>query len=161
MKKAFKNHIILVAFLSIFLNGFAFAQNFEDIKLNETFQNQPLKDFLIVLQEKYGLKVFYKKSWIEPFQITKTFKDTPLLQALNNIFYEHELTYKLFQDDGIIVFRKSMDVRQVYFWKILKINSVENVGFTLSDLKGKVEITIEGYTNQNEFFKTSKTIEIK
>ena len=148
MKKAFKNHIILVAFLSIFLNGFAFAQNFEDIKLNETFQNQPLKDFLIVLQEKYGLKVFYKESWIEPFKINKTFKDTPLLQALNNVFYEHELTYKLFQDDGIIVLRKSMDVSSAFDEQsqVMVIGNPLNLGrFKAGTLKGRV---IDGKTGE-------------
>ncbi len=114
MKLIKLNHIILVAILFIFLTGRSFAQNVNEIKLNESFQNQPLKDFLTTIHEKYGLKVFYKESWIEPFTITKTFENTPLLQALNNVFYEHDLTYMLFQEHGIIVYRKSLDVRSKF-----------------------------------------------
>lgn len=130
MKSAFLNHIIFVAFLILILNRSVVAQPVNEIKINETFQNQPLKDFLTVLHGKYGLKVFYKESWIEPYFITRTFENTPLLQALNNVFYEHELTYSLFQDDGIIVFRKSQDVRSNFDEQsqILIIGDPLNVG---------------------------------
>ena len=53
------------------------------------------------------------------------------------------------------------DMRQTYFWDILDTNSIDNIGFNLSDRKGKVEITVEGFTGNNEFFMTSKTIEVK
>jgi hypothetical protein len=67
LKPAFLNHIIFVTFFITCLSYGSDAQKVGEIKINETFQNQPLKDFLTVLQEKYGLKVFYKESWVEPF----------------------------------------------------------------------------------------------
>ncbi|HSM49431.1 MAG TPA: FecR domain-containing protein, partial [Draconibacterium sp.] len=130
MKPAFLNHIIIVTFFITCLSYISDAQKIGEIKITETFQNQPLKDFLNELQDKYGLKVFYKESWVEPFSITRTFENTPLLQALNNVFYNHELTYSLFQDDGIIVFRKSMDVRSKFDEQsqILVIGDPMNIG---------------------------------
>jgi hypothetical protein len=56
---------------------------------------------------------------------------------------------------------KHPDMSQTCFWDLLKTNSLNNVGFTLSDRKGKVEISVEGFTGENEFFKTSTTIEVK
>ena len=53
------------------------------------------------------------------------------------------------------------DMRQTYFWDILNSNSLNDIAFTLSDRKGKVEISVEGFTGDNEFFKTSTTIEVK
>ena len=53
------------------------------------------------------------------------------------------------------------DMRQTFFWEILNTNSISNIGFNLSDRKGKVEISVEGFSANNEFFKTSKTIEVK
>jgi hypothetical protein len=53
------------------------------------------------------------------------------------------------------------DMRQTCFWDILNTNFLNNVEFTLSGRKGKVEITVEGFTGDNEFFKTSTTIEVK
>jgi len=64
LKPAFLKPIIFVAVLILILNRSVVAQPVNEIKINETFQNQPLKDFLTVLHEKYGLKVFYKESWI-------------------------------------------------------------------------------------------------
>ena len=148
MKSAFLNHIIFVAFLILILNGSVAAQPVNEIKINETFQNQPLKDFLTVLHEKYGLKVFYKESWVEPYFLTRTFENTPLLQALNNVFYEHELTYSIFQDDGIVVFRKSMDVRSKFdeLSQMLVIGDPLNVGrYKTATLKGRV---LDGKTGE-------------
>jgi hypothetical protein len=53
------------------------------------------------------------------------------------------------------------DMRQVSFWELLNTESFKDFSFILSDRKGKVEISIEGFTAENEFFKASKTIEVK
>jgi hypothetical protein len=53
------------------------------------------------------------------------------------------------------------DMRQVYFWELLGADSLKNFSFILSDRKGKIEISVEGFTADNEYFKTSKTIEVK
>lgn len=148
MKPAFLNHIIFIVFFITCQSYMSDAQKINEIKITETFQNQPLSDFLTVLQNKYGLKVFYKESWVEPFSITRTFENTPLLQALNNVFYNHELNYSLFQDDGIIVFRKSMDVRSRFDEQsqILVIGDPINVGrYKTATLKGRV---LDGKTGE-------------
>jgi len=52
------------------------------------------------------------------------------------------------------------DTRQVFLWH--KTNRVpENFSFILSDRKGEVKITIEGFTVDNRYFKSSKTITVK
>lgn len=53
------------------------------------------------------------------------------------------------------------DMRQVYYWKLLEADSLENIGFNLSDRKGKIEISVEGFSMNNEFFQSSKIIEVK
>ncbi|MCF6333330.1 MAG: TonB-dependent receptor [Draconibacterium sp.] len=148
MKTIFINRILQVTLLFILLNGVLAAQNISDIKITGSFQNQPLKNFLNVLQDKYGLKVFYKDSWVEPFTITKTFQDTPLLQALNNVFYGHELTFDFFQNDGIVVFRKVSDTRSRYddLSQLLIIGDPMNIGrYKTAKLKGRV---IDGKTGE-------------
>ncbi len=148
MKPAFFNHIVIVVFLIAWLNGEVAGQVVSEIRITESFQNKPLKEFLAVLHEKYGLKVFYKESWIEPYSITRTFQNTPLLQALNNVFYEHELTFYLFQDDGVVIFRKSMDVRSKFDEQsqILVIGDPLNIGrFKTATMKGRV---LDGKTGE-------------
>jgi len=53
------------------------------------------------------------------------------------------------------------DMRQTLIWDIMNTSSLDNIDFTLSDRKGKVEISVEGFTVDNEFFKTSVIIEVK
>lgn len=53
------------------------------------------------------------------------------------------------------------DIRQVYYWSILNTDEPKEIEFYLSDLKGKIEISVEGVTNTNEAVKVSKLIEVK
>ena len=117
------------------------AQNVEDVRLTERFQEQPMREFLEILRQKYHVKVFYKESWVAPFTITKTFVDVPLIQALNDVFGESELSYTLFQDNAVAVFRRAMDTRSKYdeFSQLLVIGDPINIGRHKSAvLKGRV-----------------------
>lgn len=53
------------------------------------------------------------------------------------------------------------DFRQNYLWEELTGNEEIDFEFQLSDVKGKVEIIVEGYTKTNEYFRTSKLLEVK
>lgn len=53
------------------------------------------------------------------------------------------------------------DIRQVYYWDTINTNTSKNVSFILSDLKGQVEIAIEGVDKNNQAFKVSKRIEVQ
>jgi hypothetical protein len=53
------------------------------------------------------------------------------------------------------------DVRNVFLWENKNYFSNSTFDFQLSDLKGQVEITVEGITKNNEVFRASKLIEVK
>jgi hypothetical protein len=53
------------------------------------------------------------------------------------------------------------DVRQNFLWEVLEQGVTNNFSFYLSDVKGTVEISVEGVTKGNKVFKSSKTIEVK
>jgi len=50
------------------------------------------------------------------------------------------------------------DVRQVYLWEQYNSEIKRDFTFYLADLKGSVEISIEGITNTGEIFKSSKIV---
>ncbi len=142
------NQILLVISLLLLSGRFVVAQNINEIKLNETYQNQPLEDFLSDLQNKYNLKVFYKPAWVSPYTINNKFENTPLVQALNNVFFDHELNYDIFQDNGIVVFRRIADTRSNYdsFSQTLVIGNPMNLGrYKNARLSGRV---IDGKTGE-------------
>lgn len=53
------------------------------------------------------------------------------------------------------------DIRQINFWQLTETGKNQQVEFYLSDLKGKIEISVEGATSDNSIFKSSKIIEVK
>lgn len=53
------------------------------------------------------------------------------------------------------------DIRPVYLWELLSPDTKSSFRFFLSDIKGKVEISLEGLTKNNTSFKASKIIEVK
>lgn len=53
------------------------------------------------------------------------------------------------------------DVRQVYFWKIMDTAAPETFDFFLSDITGKIEVSVEGINDKNEFEKYAKIIVVK
>lgn len=53
------------------------------------------------------------------------------------------------------------DMRQVFLWDIIDMDINDEFEFYLSDRKGDVEITIEGFTFSKEYFKSSKIIKVK
>ena len=53
------------------------------------------------------------------------------------------------------------DMRQVFLWDFIDMDINDVFEFYLSDRKGDVEITIEGFTVNKEYFKSSKIIKVK
>lgn len=124
------------------------AQDPGEIILNEHFENQPLQDFLETLESKYNLKVFYKKEWVNDIVITREFIETPLIQALNNLFLNTEMSFSFFQDNGIIVYPKDRESgnRMFEFAQVLIIGNPLNLGrYKTAILKGKV---VDGKTGE-------------
>jgi len=80
------------------------AQNQGEILIDGTYRDQPLQVFFDSLETKYNLQFFYKQEWLAPHSINKSFRNTPLIQALNNIFLDNELTFRFFQDNGVVIY---------------------------------------------------------
>ncbi len=53
------------------------------------------------------------------------------------------------------------DIRQNYLWERVPNSKPVSYSFYLSDLKGEIEISVEGFDNENKVFKASKIIEVK
>ncbi|WP_297091560.1 carboxypeptidase-like regulatory domain-containing protein [uncultured Draconibacterium sp.] len=117
------------------------AQQLGEIKISGSYHNQALSDFVKDLEKNYNLRVYYKEAWLANYTINKQFNNTPLLQALNNLFFEHDLTYEFFQDNGIVIFRRSADTRSKFddYTQTLVVGNPMNLGrYKTALLKGRV-----------------------
>ena len=98
---------LFLLFVFLFSGVFnCYSQQPEEIKINGSFVNQPFSDFVLLLEKEYRLKVYFKQSWIDGAKITAQFLDTPLTQALNMAVEGQQLSWRFFQDDGILIYRK-------------------------------------------------------
>jgi hypothetical protein len=113
LKKLFVNYRLLlrgIIILILLANGIALnGQTTEEISITATFQNRPLKDFLELLRNDYKVRVFYRDSWAEPYTVTINFQQRSLLQALNLVFSNHDLTFRIFQGNSVFVFPRKFD----------------------------------------------------
>jgi hypothetical protein len=53
------------------------------------------------------------------------------------------------------------DLRTVNFWQLMETGELQKIEFFLSDRKGKVEISVEGFTEGGRIFKTSEIIDVR
>ncbi len=139
----------LILILIILMKGItAFSQEQGEILLNGSFNDQPLQVFFDTLESRYNLRFFYKNNWIEPYRINRSFRNTPLIQALNNIFIQSDLTFLFFQDNGIVIYPQmkgqmnSMDEAS----QLLIIGNPLNLGrYRKAVMSGKV---VDGKTGE-------------
>ena len=149
MKKHFLFRLFLFGIILILCcNNLLHAQKLDSIRITETFQEQSFESFFNILKDKYDVKVFYKDKWIKPYKISKTFENTPLIQALNSLFVNHELKYLLYQDNAIVVFPRVSDFRAqiVENDQLFIIGDPLNIGrYKNGKLNGKV---LDGKTGE-------------
>ncbi len=146
-----------VSLLLVLFTFSVYSQNIRDIYLNESFEDQPLIEFVTLLHDKYGLDIYYEKQWIEPYSITITFENTPVEAALKKVFENHDLTYDLFQDDAVAIYKKSKfeKVKSDVSLSFLTVGNPLNIGkYDKANIKGRIldgksEETLIGATVYN------------
>lgn len=101
-----------------------------------------------------GILAMYLKDssyrWLA-YQPGFTLLSVPLLQ------YEQKSENQLIPESK----KHIPDLRTVFIWSMKKPGENQKIDFTLSDLKGKVEIAVEGVTREGKVFKNSEIIEVK
>ncbi|MEP1096200.1 MAG: TonB-dependent receptor [Cyclobacteriaceae bacterium] len=119
-----KGLVFLFSFLMSFLG---MAQ--EDILVNESFESKSLSFILSDLEEKYNFSIYYKSEWVSETDVSLTIENRPLLEALNYVLKDEDLSIEKLVDNVYVAF------------------SNQNIGTKnyLVTLKGKV---VDGNTNE-------------
>ena len=133
--------LLLLICLSLLVPRRGSGQQVSEVLLNESYSERPFTEFADTLRMKYGLQVFYRQEWIDTVRISREFRNTPLYQALHNIFLEKELSFDYLNDNGIIIFPalKGNHVRKFEDSQFLVIGNPVNSGrYKTATLRGKV-----------------------
>ena len=147
IKRFLKTFFLIVA---IFLSAQkGKSQNIREIVITGNFTNVPLQEFFGTLENNYGISFFYKKEWINIKTVTVTFKNVPLIHALNQTFIGKDLNFRFFQDHSVIVYPRGADLHAEFSpddSKVLIIGDPLNQGrYQRAKISGRV---LEGKTGQ-------------
>ena len=134
--------VIIYIFFLVFLSHVASGQGVQEKKVSGKFQNVSLQEFFGTLEKEYQLHFYYRSEWVSAYRINQDFNNTPLIQVLNQIFENHSLTYRFFQDNSVVVFPKGADGRNVIDTdepQVLVIGDPLNIGrYSTATLKGRI-----------------------
>jgi len=141
--------VVILILMIHFFSQSGQAQEIQEIKVTGSYKKVPVWEFFNSLEKSYGIRFFYKEEWIKSVEVTKTFNNVPLVQVLNQIFIDKELTFKFFQNKSVVLFPAGAANRAgsgINDSQVLIIGDPLNQGrYLRAKLQGKV---IEGKTGE-------------
>jgi hypothetical protein len=117
------------------------AQDISDVKISGRYGGLSATEFFNQVSDNYGIRFFYKAEWVDTITIHRDFDQTPLVQALNSIFQNRDITWRIFQDHSIILFPIPESDRQKYVdaLQLLVIGNPLNEGrYKTAVLEGRI-----------------------
>ncbi len=79
----------------------------EDQRITITFDNTPLKEALLQLEEKVPYSFYFDETWLKDHRVTKGYDKKKLRAVLNELFEETNLNYFI-KDDRVILLNNSV-----------------------------------------------------
>ena len=118
------------------------SQDIQEIKVTGSFTKTPIQEVFNSLEKNYGIRFFYKDEWIKSKEVTKIFTNVPLVQVMNQILADKQLTFKFFQNNSIFIFPLGADNRsgtEIDDSQLLVIGDPLNQGrYQRAKLQGRV-----------------------
>ena len=94
---------LFTSFLLFFFGFIAFGQSEASILIDEAFENVSIEDVFAVLKNKYQLKVAYDYDAVRDISVNKTIQSDNLKSALDQLFFNTGLEYKLVEDHRVLI----------------------------------------------------------
>lgn len=141
MRKFFFRILWILFFILFFLET-PVAQSLTEILLSGKFKGQPLPAFLDQLSREHGIRIFYQSQWIDTLTVNSDFQETPLAQVMNTLLWKSKLTWRTFQDNGLMIFPlpESESKRYLEDLQLLVIGDPRNEGrYKAALLKGRLK----------------------
>lgn len=133
--------IFLIFILILLIIKVSDAQNISELRVSVRSRDKVLPEFFQTLTSEYNVRFFYQKPWIDTIKVHRDFDGTPLIQVMNSIFQNKNITWRTFQDDAIIVFPIPESDRRRYIDQIqlLVIGDPLNTGrFKVATVEGRI-----------------------
>lgn len=102
-----KSKLLLLTSVVMLSVSSLYAQ--QEIRMSGNYAHMPVRDLLIQLEKDYGVRFFFKEEWLPAGEVTLGFKDQNLSQVLAQLFGKKELTYRIFEQNYVMIFPKGAD----------------------------------------------------
>jgi len=90
----------------ILLSVSAFAQNLGEVRVSGNYVDARLQDVLKDIESNHSLRFFYMEEWLSTTQVTQQFNQKPVLEVLELLLNNSDLSYVLYDDTNIIIGKK-------------------------------------------------------
>ncbi len=107
-----RRSIVLVILFLLTLHPSLYSQTVQEKMISGTFSNMTLKNFLDQVGKENNIRFYFKEEWVVKYMVNQTINDQPLIQVLNSLFKDQTLSFRFFQDNGVIIFPKGEDGRR-------------------------------------------------
>jgi len=138
-------HAVLLAWLLAWLLAIlprpAEAQDPDEVKVTGRFRGVSLPGLLDSLEHTGLVRFFYRPQWIDTIAVIRDFDGTPLVQFLNSVLQRSGITWKTFQQNGVMIFPLPESDRKRYIdeLQLLVIGDPLNEGrYRTALLEGKL-----------------------
>ena len=119
--KAFTAKLVLVYFLTAAAVVTFSQQNRNGLKITFNCNDMPLRSMLKALEERSGLNFIFSDNLLsKDAKIKCSLKETPIKYALNKIFNGTDISFKLFDDNSVVLFKSKSLSRTEYNAKIIE-----------------------------------------
>ena len=129
-----KRNVLIIFFL--FVSVYRMVGQ-EDQTISITFNNVPLKDAIIQLEDQIQATFFFDESWLKNYRITRKFEQQNLKTVLEAILVNTTLNYFI-KDDRIILLNNSLiypELPQDYFEEGVSDNKTTQENATQETIK--------------------------
>lgn len=80
------------------------AQDISELRISGRYRGEQLPVFFQYLSDSYHIRFFYEREWVDTIKVHRDFDGTPFIQVMNSLLLEKNLTWRLFQDDAVMIF---------------------------------------------------------
>jgi hypothetical protein len=126
----------------VLLSQLGWSQEILEVKITASFSKTPLQEIFSSLENKYGIRFFYKNEWIASKDYTGSFETQPLIQVVNRIVEGKELSIRFFQNNSVFVFPANDDKNLISSkeeFKTLVVGDLINQGrYKRAKIQGRV-----------------------
>lgn len=125
-----KLHTALLLFCTLCFHASPlFSQEESDFRLSVSYMDQPLKKVLIEIEQKYNVKFSYVDQVVANRYVTVSVRDKPLSQVLAAIFLGTNLSFEIFDETDVAIFRKQVSESYEIVGRVVEAHSGAAIPF--------------------------------